>query len=348
MKKNKLAILLLVVLLSVGIFVMVKKSHKSTLTGDEADFAVPDTANIDKIFLANKKGATALLEKNDRGIWMINGRFPARKESVNLLLITFMRTQIKFPAPQASQENFLRDIASKGTKCEIYQKGKLSKTWYIGHETQDLRGTYCLLQGPENDKPFNTVYAVEIPGFIGTVVPRFFISEADWREKQVVALTPDKIKNVSLNLVGFPDSSFSINVSGLHKFDVTTLSGKKIQPFDTMAVQQFLSYFMNLNVEEWLTNTAGLPQADSVRKTKDFLQIAITDKNNKTEVYKFYHKPPEEGRDLDATGKKIAYDPESMYMKFRNDQEFAMVNATSWGKLFQSSYYFLPKRTINK
>jgi len=348
MKKNRLTILLLVLLVSVGIFVMVKNSRKSTLVGDEADFAVPDTASIDKLFLANKKGATALLEKNEQGVWMINKKFPARRDAIQLLLLTFMRTQIKFPAPQASQENFLKEIASNGVKCEIYQKGKLSKTWYIGHETQDLRGTYCLLQGPDNDKPFNTVYAVEIPGFIGTIVPRFFMIESEWREKQVLALTPDKIKNVSLNLVGFPDSSFSINVNGLHKFDVTTLSGKKIQPFDTLSVQQYLSYFMNLYVEEWLSNTAGLPIADSVRKTNYFLQITLTDKNNKTEAYKFYHKPPVSGDDVDGKGNKIPYDPENMYMKFRNDQEFGIVSASSWGKLFQSAHYFLPKAPLKK
>ncbi|MEO8760645.1 MAG: hypothetical protein ABI388_05545, partial [Bacteroidia bacterium] len=139
MKKNKFTILLLVLLVAVGIFVMIKNSKKSTLKGDEADFAVPDTASIDKIFIANKKGGTALLEKNNQGVWMINGKFPARKDALQLLLLTFMRTQIKFPAPQNSQENFLKEIASVGVKCEIYQNKKLSKTWYIGHETQDLR-----------------------------------------------------------------------------------------------------------------------------------------------------------------------------------------------------------------
>lgn len=348
MKKNRLSILLLVILIAIGIFVLIKNKHKSTLTGDEADFAVPDTASIDKIFLANKLGAKALLEKNGEGIWMINGKFPARKDAIQLLLTTFMRTQIKFPAPQAAQENLLKAIASKGTKCEIYQKGKLTKTWYVGHETQDLRGTYCLLQRPDNDKPFNTVYAIEIPGFIGTIVPRFFMTEADWREKQVVALTPDKIKNVTLNLIGFPDSSFSINVNGLHKFEVATLSGRKIQPFDTLAVQQYLSYFMNLNVEDWMTNTAGMPHADSARKTNPFLQISLTDNQSKTDVYKFYHKRPEEGEDKDEQGHKMEYDPQSMYMKFRNDNEFATVSSFSWGKLFQSAGYFSPKYPVKK
>lgn len=346
MKKNKSIIFILITLIIVAIFVLLKNKRK-TLSGNDDDFAVSDTASINKIFLANKHGATALLEKNEKGEWTINGKFPARKDAIRLLLTTFMRTQIKFPAPKAAQENLLKSIAANGTKCEIYQNGKLSKTWYVGHETQDLRGTYCLLQGADNDKPFNTVYAIEIPGFIGTIVPRFFITEEEWREKKVLWLTPDKIKNVTLNLLQFPDSSYSINVYGLHKFDVTTLSGKKIQPFDTMAVQQYLSYFMNLYIEAWCTNSF-LPEIDSVRKTNDFIQLSITDINNKKDTYKFYHKPPMEGHTQDENGNKLPYDPENMYMKFKGDAEFARVSAYSWGKLFQSSHYFLPKPAVKK
>ncbi|HTA61717.1 MAG TPA: hypothetical protein VK835_04650 [Bacteroidia bacterium] len=346
MKKNKLVIVLLVALIAVAIFVMIKNKRK-TLVGNDDDFAVPDTASVDKLFLANKKGATALLEKNDKGVWMINGKYPARTDAVELLLVTFMRTQIKFPAPQNSQENLLREIASKGTKCEIYQNGKLSKTWYVGHETQDLRGTYCLLQGADNEKPFDKVYAIEIPGFIGTIVPRFFLTEAEWREKKVLSLTPDKIKNVTLTLPDYPDTSFIINIYGLHKFDVTTLSGKKIQPFDTAAVQQYLSYFMNLYVEYWCTNSF-LPEIDSVRKTSDFVQISITDINNQKDTYKFYHKPVMKDKSEDEKGNKLPYDPENMYMKFRGDAEFARVSAYGWGKLFQTSRYFAPKRSVKK
>ena len=346
MKKNSLIVLLLIVLIASSVFVWVKNKRK-TLVGDDADFAVTDTASIDKIFLANKQGATALLQKNDKGVWMINGKYPARMDAVQLLLVTFMHTQIKFPAPKAAQENLIREIAAKGTKCEIYQKGKISKTWYIGHETQDLRGTYCLLQGADNDKPFNVVYAIEIPGFIGTIVPRFFITEEDWREKKVMSITPDKLKNVTVDLHGAPDSSYSINIYGLHKFDVTTLSGKKIQPFDTGAVQQYLSYFMDLYVNVWYTNSF-FPDIDSVKKTTDFLQISLTDIANKTEVYKFYHKPPEEGHIADEKGNKLPFDPLAIYMKFWNDREFAEVSAYSWGKLFQSSKYFLPKPGVKK
>ncbi|HWY38026.1 MAG TPA: hypothetical protein VNY73_05675, partial [Bacteroidia bacterium] len=136
-------------------------------------------------------------------------------------------------------------------------------------------------------------------------------------------------------------SSFSIDVKGLHSFSVRTLSNKVIIPFDTMAVQQYLSYFMSLYVDAWATNSTD-HEIDSVRQTNHFLQIAITGVDNVTQVYKFYHKPVLPGNDI-IEGHKMPYDPESVYVKFWSDKEFAKVPVYTWGKLFQSSNYFLPK-----
>ena len=143
-------------------------------------------------------------------------------------------------------------------------------------------------------------------------------------------------------MIGQPDSSFSIDVKGLHNFSIQTLSGKVIAPFDTLSVQQYLSYFMNLYVEAWATNSKE-HEIDSVKKTNYFLEITLTDITNKKDVYKFYHKPTLPGNDI-IQGHKMPYDPEGMYMKFRGDVEFASVSVYTWGKLFQSSGYFLPKR----
>lgn len=104
---------------------------------------------------------------------------------------------------------------------------------------------------------------------------------------------------------------------------------------------------MSLYVEYWCTNST-LHEIDSVRKTNDFLEISLTDLNHKTEVYKFYHKPPIVGHDLDEKGNKLPFDPECMYMKFRQDTEFARIPVYTWGKLFQSSFYFLPKLAVKK
>ncbi|MGZ3865081.1 MAG: hypothetical protein ACXVC6_10395 [Bacteroidia bacterium] len=339
MKRNRIILVVFIIVIIPSVMVLIKNKNK-TLTGKDTDFAVADTSVVDKIFIADKNGGKVTLERKDKGNWMVNDKFPARRDDIQLLLETFLKVQVRYPAAKTAQENLIRDLASRTIKCEVYCNGKLSKIWYVGHETQDLKGTFCLLQDPDSETPFETVYVLEIPGFVGVITPRFFTSESEWREKKVLGLLPTQIKNVTLNMVGQPDSSFSIDVNGLHNFDVKTLSGKPLR-FDTLAVQQYLSYFMSLYVEAWATDSKE-HEIDSVRKTDHFLQISVTDVNNKTENYKFYHKPTTPGNEI-IEGYKVPYDPENMYMKFRDDKEFARVLVYTWGKLFQSSSYFLPK-----
>jgi hypothetical protein len=341
MKKRTRAILVVFIIVIIPSVMVIMKNRSKTLSGKDTDFAIEDTSCVDKIFIANKLGGKVLLERKPGQGWMVNDKYPARRDDINLLLETFRNIQVRYPAPKEAQENLVKRMSAQSVKCEIYCKGELARIWYVGNETQDLKGTFCLLQDPKDDKPFETVYVLEIPGFVGVITPRFFTDEATWREKRVMSLRPDQIKNVTLNMVGQPDSSFSIDVAGLHEFSVRTLSGKNIAPFDTLAVQQYLSYFMALYVEAWATNSQD-KEIDSVRKTDHFLDISVRDKQDRVEKFKFYHKKPLPKNEI-IEGVKMAYDPENMYMKFREDKEFARVLVYTWGKLFQSADYFRPK-----
>jgi len=336
-KRARIILIIFIVVIIPSVMVIMKNKSK-TLTGKDTDFALEDTSCIDKIFIANKLGGKVTLERKPGQGWMVNDRYPARRDNIKLLLETFKNIQVRYPAPKEAQENLIKKMSAQSVKCEIYCKGQLARVWYVGSETQDLKGTFCLLQDPANEKPFETVYVLEVPGFIGVITPRFYTDEATWREKRVLALLPSQIKNVTMNLVGQPDSSFSIDVKGLHDFSVSTLSGKKLAPFDTLAVQQYLSYFMSLYVEAWASNSTDR-EIDSVRKTNHFLEISITNNQDKTEKFKFYHKPPLPKNDM-IDGVKIPYDPENMYVKFGGDKEFARVLVYTWGKLFQSVAYF--------
>jgi len=341
MNKRARAILVVLIIVIIPSVMVIMKNKGKTLSGKDTDFAIEDTACINKIFIANKLGGKVTLERKPGQPWMVNDKYLARRDDIFLLLETFKNIQVRYPAPKEAQESLIKRMSAQSVKCEIYCNGELARVWYVGSETQDLKGTFCLLQDPKNDKPFETVYVLEIPGFIGVITPRFFTAEETWREKRVMALLPTQIKNVTLNMVGQPDSSFSIDVKGLHDFSVKTLSGKSIAPFDTLAVQQYLSYFMALHVEAWASNSTD-KEIDSVRRTNHFLDISVTDTQNKTEKFKFYHKRPLPRNEY-MDGVKILYDPENMYVKFGGDKEFARVLVYSWGKLFQSAAYFYPK-----
>lgn len=338
---NKRARIILVVFIIVIIpsVMVIMKNRGRTLSGKDTEFAVEDTARVDKIFIANKMGGKVTLERK-KGVWMVNDKYIARNDDITILLETFKSIQVRYPAPVEAQENLVKRMSAKGVKCEIYVDGELKRIWYVGSETQDLKGTFCLLQSPDEDKPFETVYVLEIPGFVGIITPRFFTDEQTWREKKIMALLPTQIKRVSMDLVGQPDSSFSINVNGLHSFELNNGHGKKIPVFDTLAVQQYLSYFMALYVDAWATGSSDR-EIDSVRKTNHFLQIAVTDKNDKMEIFKFYHKPPLPKNKF-INGVEVPYDPENVYVGLHEGKDFARVAAYSWGKLFQSVKYFRP------
>lgn len=342
MNKRARGILIVLILVIIPSVMVILKNKGKTLDGKDTDFAFEDTSCINKIFIADKMGGKVTLERKGKSGWTVNDRYPARMDNITLLLETFKNVQVRYPAPAEAQENLIKKMSSQSLKCEIYCNDELVRIWYVGNETMDLKGTFLLLQDPKADKPFETVYVLEIPGFVGVLTPRFFTSEPEWRSQLVMRLLPNQIKNVTLNMIGQPDSSFSIDVKGLHDFSVSTLSGKKMVIFDTLAVQQYLSYFMSLYVEAWATQSKD-KEIDSVKKTNHFLELSITDMQSRTEKYKFYHKPPLPKSEY-VDGVKVPYDPENMYMKFQNDKEFARVLVYTWGKLFQSSAYFRPKR----
>lgn len=337
MNKRARSILIVFIIVIIPSVMVIMKNRSKTLTGKDTDFAVEDTSTVDKIFIANKLGGKVTLEKVN-GLWMVNNKFPARTDDIKILLETFKSVQVRYPAPESAMENLLKRMSAQSVKCEIYQNGELKRIWYIGSETQDLKGTFCLLQDPHAEKPFETIYVLEIPGFNGVLIPRFFTNEQTWREKKVMALLPAQIRNVTLNAAPNADSSFSIDVQGLHSFSVKTLSGRQLAPFDTMAVQQYLSYFMALYVDEWATESVS-KEIDSVRKSNHFLELTVTDVANKKHAFQFFHKPTTPGNEV-IEGVKVPYDPEGVYVRLNDGKDFALVPVYTWGKLFQSSAYF--------
>ena len=64
---------------------------------------------------------------------------------------------MRSPVPKAAFNNVIKQIATSGTKVEIYQgKDKPSKTYYIGGATLDHQGTYMILEteGVKSSVPF--------------------------------------------------------------------------------------------------------------------------------------------------------------------------------------------------
>lgn len=347
MNKKLFTYIFVLILIGLTAFIFIKKSKKTTLESESGDFKYNDTASITKIFIAEKNGATATLERKDKGNWMINGQFAVRKNNVNLLLYTLKQIAVKFPAGEKLQPTIIQSIATVGKKIEFYKGDERVKVWYLGATTPDYTGTYMVLADPDTDEKYEQTYVTYIPGFEGFLNSRFFTNVNDWKDPAVLRTTPPEIKSVTVEHTGLPDSSFNINVLGANKFALTDLNNKTLPNADTFAIKQYLSYCTFLEVDDYLTGQSSR-EIDSVKKSMPFTTITIKLKNGTEQKMKLFSKTPPPDA-IDATlGVKLLKDANHAYMLFNKDQDFALVQYLMFGKLIQSRQYFLKTRFVKK
>src|SRR6478735_10412142 len=120
MNRNKrrlyFSLFTLVALLIVA-YIMAQQSgwFNQTNASDESpqsDFAIKDTASIDKFIITKSTGEVAVLTRQKGKDWMINGKFKAKPECVNLLMTTFRNVAVKTRVGVAARNNVVKNIAA--------------------------------------------------------------------------------------------------------------------------------------------------------------------------------------------------------------------------------------------
>lgn len=336
MKNNKLLIAILLLLVAVAVYFFVSKSS-GTFKNELNDFAVTDTASIDKIFISDFKGDRATLTRGDK-YWVVDGSYMARQESVELLLYTFYRIEVKSPVAKAARNNVISDIATKTIKVEIYQGGdQPTKIYYIGGATQDNFGTYMVLEsnGKKSSEPFIT----HIPGFYGYLSSRFFAKAFDWRDASIFKYQPEEIKSVEIVYHEKPMESFKIerNLNQLVLIDGETK--KPIQNVDTNRIYQYLSFYDKIYYEMGVQDEFNNQQKDSIRNSPPFFTITVNDVYGKTTKIESRHIRNYKEL-VDDKGELYPYDLDRMFAVL-NDDLLLYIQFHTFDKLTQPKQAFL-------
>lgn len=300
MIKLKYSIVLFsIVLLSIVVACGGKGSQKNELSS----FKVEDTASIDKIFMADKSNRKVLLTK-ENGRWMVDNEFPARVDLINDLLILLKRIEVKQYVPKTALENVIKSLSVYSTKVEIYQKGKLTKTMYVGGPTQDHLGTYMLLEG--SSVPF----ICYVPGFRGYLTPYFIPMPEEWRDRMIFAYHINDIHKVKMEFVNLPDQSYEVS-HDKGRFEIRLLkSNTLLHNFDTLAVKDWMKNFKNIGFESFLdVNKARL---DSVTSKYGLYKITVTQSDGKERSVALYQIPLPPGT-IDIYGNEEKIDVDRMY-----------------------------------
>ena len=348
MKKNRLTLIITVVLLIIALL-FIYNATKGTLSKKESDFAVDDTSSITKVFLTDKQNNKILLTKVTPGEWTNNDSLTARNDCINTLLKTMKRIEVKEPVSKASKENVMKRLATIGVKVEIYQTvyridifglqlfphEKLVKTYYVGDQTQNLMGTYMIIE--DSEQP----YITHLPGFNGYLSSRYSTLLNDWRDHTMFNVELANIQSVNMEIPAESDESYKIENTGNTTFTFTSLfDNKQMATYDTLKLLAFLTAFRDIKYEAIVTNEE-LHNVDSVIATTPYHIITVTDiSGNSTEIKTFHKKANEGETELDGTTPAL-YDKDRLYAWFNDGKDFALIQFYVFDDILKPLSYFM-------
>jgi len=333
MRRNLLYLIILVVLAGVAYFLVIKKPW-GTLKVDETAFAVADTANIGKIFIADMEGKKILMERTKDG-WIVNQQYKVRNDYIEKLLSTIKNVTVNYPVAEAAQSTVIKEMASNNKKIEIYDRsGKLIKSYYVGNSSLDQLGTYMIMEGAE--KPYVTV----IPGFQGTLDTRYTTDESTVRSGAIYNYRVNQLKSVSVNYPSKSDSSFTIEVIGPDSFQLKNNSGQTVAKYNKQKVHQYLDYYKFVNCEAFVND---LPKRDTILQTQPVCTITVTDRNDQPHTTVIYNMPrtPDSAMQFDRQGNPLPYDSDHFFATINNGNDFVIVQEFHMGRLFKKIAYFI-------
>ena len=346
MKRNR-TILVVVILLALVTLILWLSRSENTFRRSMNDFALDDTSNVIRIFMADKNNNSVTLSKLANGKWMVNDKYPAQKISIDLLLKTMMNIEVQQPVARAAHNNIIKEMAVNAVKVEIYQHvyridfagirwfphDKLSKVYYVGGATQSNMGCYMLMDGASEP------YVVYLPGFRGFVSPRYSPIEKYWRDYNVFKSTIPEIATVKVEIPATPDQSFEVHNLGNNKFRLLTWgTQQEIPDYDTLKLLNFLSGFRNLNYEA-LLNDMDQVRKDSILRSQPFIIISLTDTSGLTRTIRTFHKAGPPGQ-TDPEGHPLPYDLDRLYASVNDGRDFTMIQYFNFDKVLRPKQFF--------
>jgi hypothetical protein len=333
MKRTWLLIALFLLLGTAAVLVLRQKDKQTgTHVSWDMDFAIKNTDDITRIFLADRGGRTALLERKEDH-WMYNGRYKARPTAVQILLETIQKVNVSYIPPKAAEQAMIKSLASEGITVEIYGKEKkLLKRYYVGGMTSDERGTYMIMEGAEQP------YVVHIPSFIGQLRARYLLDEEDWRDRTVFSEKPEAIQSISIEYPQQKSESFR-----LEKVDKATY---EVQPYFSTTrpssspqrkgmAEAYLLQFENLVSEGFETSN---PLRDSVRALVPFAIVNLIRTDSSSIQARFWPVSVQQ-RVTNGEPYVIRY-----FTDVNNGESFLLTQDHVFSGIFRGYHFFFGKR----
>ncbi|WP_264789734.1 DUF4340 domain-containing protein [Aureispira anguillae] len=249
-------IVLVVLFCGLGTFAFWKMNNpnmeKDTYAGNlHTMFALNNIDPINRVFLTDRSGNQALIERVEDLNWTYTNKVTGKKYRANpsavyTLLQTLQKIRTREPINSAAMDNAVKSLAAKSTKVEIYDKDQNKlRVYYVGAMTNGGTGNLAIMEG--SDQP----YVAYIPNFQGTIGTRFITTEADWRDKAIFRNDINKLEFIQVDYQAPSQRTQSFKISKLNsgKFNVEPLNAE-VEAFTQEQVNQdnASTYFEDFDV----------------------------------------------------------------------------------------------------
>ena len=349
MKRNKPLIFILLFLAIVAV-VLLMQNNSTTLQEKESGFAIADTSAVTKIFIADKQDHSVLLERKNN-LWELNGKYTANPQMLEILLGTMHRIKVKAPVSLSSHDNVVSRMAAIGIKVEVYEMGyrinlfdkiklfqheRLAKVFYVGGATQDMRGTYMLMEGAE--RPY-IVYLPSLRGFIST---RFSPLEDAWKSHVVFSNKLIDIQSLALSFGSEVASSFKVEVNDARgNYELTALlNNRKVTNFDTLKILNLLTSFADLRYETRLNNLYTSERIDSIVSSPFLFKISIQDLKKGKKTIRMFKRNAIPDDLVDGEGGLIPIDHDRFYALINDGEDFVLMQYFVFDKVLRPLEYY--------
>ncbi len=332
MKKTNLWLLItIVIILIVSLIVYFGKDNKKDAV--YKDFAIQDTASVDKIFLANRN-TSVLLERQDDNTWLLNKEYKARKDLVNLLLSTMYEIEVSSPVSEAKLDKVLKSLSVKGIKTQIYQNQKLTKTYYVGGVTPDNTGTYMIMENSE--LPFVT----HIPGFTGYLTVRYLPDLKEWRDKTIFNYNFNDIARVKIEYSKNPEEGFIIEKNKNNRYELKNIDNQVVGfNVDSLKIKDYIGRIKYLSFEAFIKDELQKHKLDSLKQEPILARYEVEDNNGETTSFTTYLHQNTAGS-LDDEGNLYEWDIDRVYGIVNNDTEVVFLQFYNLDPISTTLSYF--------
>ncbi len=262
-KRNIRLLILLLVITMVTAFVYWRGKDSNSSRVDKTIFTVQDLQSVNEVTLESDTGKIELKYNGSR--WMVNGRYAADRQLIELLFATLQQAEPKRAVANAWRDSISQVLKNSGVKVSLVSEGKTLKSFYAGGNPQKTQAYFQLSSGGDP-------YIVTIPGYRVYTAGVFELNENGWREKRVFNFNWRNFKDLKVFSRLHPQQDFTVEFTGQY-FGI-----KDLPNADTLKLNTFLDAVSLIQVLQYGTaGSAHSKKYDSLLATAPDLKIDVRD-----------------------------------------------------------------------